>query len=196
MQPVHLAVLASGGGTILDAILKAGLPVELVVVDRPCGAEQVAETAGVPLLRFERHLGKGTFDRAQYSASLAEELGRKGIGLVAMAGFATVLDACFFDHFEGIVLNTHPSLLPSFRGLNAPEQAISSGASQSGCTVHVVTAELDAGPVLAQQAVPVEPDDSPERLHERIKEVERRLYPRIVSDVLRRGGLPIVRAAT
>jgi phosphoribosylglycinamide formyltransferase 1 len=96
---------------------------------------------------------------------------------VVMAGFMTVLDKPIFDAWPGRILNTHPALLPAFRGAHAVEEALALGVKITGCTVHIATPEVDAGPILAQEAVPVLPGDDADRLHERIKGVERRLYP-------------------
>ena len=97
-----------------------------------------------------------------------------------MAGFGTILDKPIHDAYEGRILNTHPALLPSFPGWHAVEQALAAGVKLTGCTVHLATLEVDAGPILAQEAVAVLPDDDAASLHERIKAVERRLYPRTI----------------
>jgi phosphoribosylglycinamide formyltransferase-1 len=101
-----------------------------------------------------------------------------------MAGFGTIVTAAFHDAFVGRVLNTHPSLLPDFKGWHAVAQALESGVSQTGCTVHVATEALDDGPILAQRRVEVLADDDESSLHERIKAVERELYPTVVSRVM------------
>ncbi len=93
-----------------------------------------------------------------------------------MAGFMTILEKPIFDAYAGRVLNTHPSLLPAFRGAHAVDDALAAGVKVTGCTVHVATLEVDSGPILAQEAVPVLDDDTAETLHQRIKEVEHRLY--------------------
>ena len=168
----RIGVLASGGGTNLQAILDAGLPVVAVVVDRPCGATAVAEAAGVPAELVSRQP-----DRVAFTHAIVDAMERHDVELVVMAGFMTILEKPVFDAFAGRVLNTHPSLLPSFRGGHAVEEALAAGVKVTGCTVHVATLEVDSGPILAQEAVPVLPDDTAETLHERIKEVEHRLYP-------------------
>jgi phosphoribosylglycinamide formyltransferase-1 len=106
-----------------------------------------------------------------------------------MAGFGTVLGATLQEVYAGRVVNTHPSLLPAFPGWHAVEEAIAYGVKVTGCTVHLVTLEVDAGPILAQEAVPVLPGDTAERLHERIKATERRLYPRTIRELIE-GALP------
>ena len=116
--------------------------------------------------------------------AVAESLVDHEVDLVAMAGFGTVLAAPVHDAYRGRILNTHPALLPAFPGWHAVEDALAAGVKVTGCTVHVATLEMDAGPILAQEAVAVLPDDTVETLHERIKEVERRLYPATVRQVL------------
>ena len=186
---MRVAVLASGSGTILDAFLAAGVPVELVVVDRPCGATDVAARHGVESLLVERTSFGADFDRDAYSRRLADALGDHGIDLVVMAGFGTIFSKPMFEAYEGRILNTHPALLPSFKGWHAVEEALAYGVKVTGCTVHIATEEVDAGPILAQEAVPVAPDDTVESLHERIKAVERPLYVQTVKDVLERGSV-------
>ncbi len=170
-------MLASGGGSNLAAILDAGLPVVVVVVDRPCGATGVAESADVPVETVTRGA-----DRTEFTHRIVDALQAHGAELVAMAGFMTILEKPIFDAFPNGVLNTHPSLLPAFRGAHAVGEALAAGVKVTGCTIHVATPEVDSGPILAQEAVPVLPDDTVESLHERIKEVEHRLYP----DTIRR----------
>lgn len=181
---MRLAVLASGSGTILEAMLDQGLPVALVVVDRPCRALDVAAAHGVDGRLVERASFGADFDRTTYTERLAEVLTAASIDLVAMAGFGTVLAEPVFAAFEGRILNTHPSLLPAFPGWHAVDDALAHGVKVTGCTVHVATVTVDAGPILAQEAVPVLPDDTTDTLHERIKEAERRLYVDTVRRIL------------
>lgn len=181
---MRTAVLASGSGTLLDAILADGIPVELVVVDRPCAATEVAERHGVRAVCHERSSFGADFDRDAYTAEVTRLLVEAGIELVVMAGYGTVFGAAVHDAFPNRILNTHPALLPSFKGWHAVEAALDYGVKVSGCTVHVATLEMDAGPILAQEAVPVLPGDTAAELHERIKEVERRLYPTTIRAVL------------
>lgn len=181
---MRLGVLASGAGTLLEAFLAEGVPVDLVLVDRRCRAEEIATAAGVALERcFRDSFGPG-FDRHAYTLRVLDALQRHDIGLVAMAGFGTVLAPVLFDALPGRILNTHPSLLPAFKGWHAVEDALAAGVDVTGCTVHLATPEVDEGPILAQERVPVFPGDTPETLHERIKAVERRLYPAVVRALL------------
>jgi phosphoribosylglycinamide formyltransferase-1 len=184
---VRLCVLVSGSGTILEALVDKGVAIALVGADRPCRGLEVARGAGIEALLLDRahHGGFGPgFDRERYSIDLAKELTSRGIDVVAMAGFGTILTASFHDAFPGRVLNTHPSLLPDFKGWHAVAQALASGVVETGCTVHVATLELDDGPILAQRRVAVEADDDESSLHERIKAVERELYPAVLTRVM------------
>jgi phosphoribosylglycinamide formyltransferase-1 len=190
-----LGVLASGTGTILQAILdadlkgSAGVDVVVVVVDRPCAATDVAGAAGVPTRLVARTSFGAAFDREAYSKEVAAALAEHEVDIVAIAGFGTVLHATFFDAFADRVLNTHPALLPSFKGWHAVDDALTAGVKVTGCTVHIATADVDAGPILAQDAVPVLAGDDASALHERIKAVERRLYPDTIARFAR-GELP------
>jgi phosphoribosylglycinamide formyltransferase-1 len=181
---VRLAVLVSGSGTLLEAILADRTPVALVVADRPCRGLEVAAAAGVPAELVERtEFGPG-FDRPAFTDRVLKVLLAADIEVVALAGYMTVLGPSLLDAFPGRVLNTHPSLLPSFKGAHAVRDALAAGVKITGCTVHVATAEVDAGPILAQEAVPVLPGDDEATLHERIKVVERRLYPATIKELL------------
>jgi phosphoribosylglycinamide formyltransferase-1 len=179
-----LAVLASGSGTLLEAILASGLRPAVVVSDRPCRALEVAGAAGVCAVMVERRSFGDGFDRQGYTDQVTRVLEGSCAGMVAMAGFMTVLGPRAFAAFPGRILNTHPSLLPAFPGAHAVRDALAFGVKVTGCTVHVATERVDHGPILAQEAVPVRPDDDEASLHERIKAVERRLYPRIIQEVL------------
>lgn len=186
---MRVAVLASGSGTILDAISAAGIVVDVVVVDRPCGAQDVAARHGLPCELLERRSYGRDFDRDGYTAELVGVLGGWDVELVVMAGFGTILGKAMFDAFPGHIVNTHPALLPAFPGWHAVDDALAYGVKVTGCTVHVATEVVDAGPILAQEAVAVEPDDTVESLHERIKSVERRIYVRTISEILERGSV-------
>lgn len=183
-----IAVLASGSGTILEAMLEAALPVAVVIVDRPCRAIEVAEAAGIPAVLVQRESFGAGFDRLAYTHAMLDALAPYEVTLVAMAGFGTVLEKPLFDAYEGRVLNTHPALLPAFPGWHAVQDALAGGVKVTGCTVHVATVDVDAGPILAQEAVPVLAGDTVASLHERIKDVERRLYPATIRELL--SGCP------
>ncbi len=186
---MRVAVLASGSGTLLDAILDARLPVVVALVDRPCAAQDVAARHGVPSLLVERTDFTATFDREAYTRAVVEALDPYGVDLVVMAGYGTVLGEAVHEAYPGRILNTHPALLPSFKGWHAVRDALAYGVKVTGCTVHVATLEVDAGPILAQEAVAVLPTDDEASLHERIKTVERRLYVDTIAAVVRDPSL-------
>lgn len=179
---MRLAVLASGGGTVLQAILGAGIEVDVVLTDRDAPAEARAAAAGVNVVRVER--SDYLPDREALTAAVSAALTERKIDLIAMAGFMTILSPSIFEDFPGRVINTHPSLLPSFKGAHAVTDAMRFGVKVTGCTVHVATAAVDDGPILAQRAVDIRPDDTEDTLHERIKSVEWQLYPQVLSDIL------------
>lgn len=188
---MRIAALASGGGSVLEAILERRLPVAVVLVDRPCGAEAVARAHGVGSVLVERDSFGPAFDRAAYTDRVVDVLRAHGADLLAMAGFMTVLADAVFTAWPGRVVNTHPALLPAFRGAHAVRDALAAGATVTGCTIHVATPTVDDGPVLAQETVPILAGDDEATLHERIKAVERRLYPATLAAIVERGGVLI-----
>lgn len=185
---VRIGVLASGSGTNLEAILDHGIDVAVVVVDRPCRAVEVAERAGVAASLVGRSSFGPDFDRLAYTHRVVDALEEHDVDLVVMAGFGTILDKPIHDAYPDRILNTHPALLPAFPGWHAVEQALAAGVKVTGCTVHLATLEVDAGPILAQEAVVVLPGDSAASLHERIKGVERRLYPATIEAFVKGSG--------
>jgi phosphoribosylglycinamide formyltransferase 1 len=180
----RLGVLASGSGTILQALLDADLPIAVVVADRSCGAIARAEAAGVPVELIERESFGPEFDRVAYTHRVVDALKRHEVDVVAMAGFMTILAQPMLDAFGGRITNTHPSLLPAFKGAHAVADALAAGVAETGCTVHYATLEVDEGPILAQESVPIVDGDTVESLHERIKQTERRLYPDVLRGLL------------
>jgi len=185
---VRVGVLASGTGSNLEAILEDAIPVAVVVADRPCRALDVAGQAGVTAELVQRVSFGPDFDRDAYSHQVVDALKRHEVELVVMAGFGTIVPGVA-RAFPGMVLNTHPALLPSFKGWHPVRDALEAGVKVTGITVHIATEEVDAGPILAQAAVEVRPGDTEESLHERIKQVERRLYPDTIRRVIE-GSLP------
>jgi phosphoribosylaminoimidazolecarboxamide formyltransferase/IMP cyclohydrolase len=181
---VRLGVLASGQGTLLEALLEAGLRISILVADRECRALEVARGAGVPSELVQRESFGPGFDRAAYTRRVVRRLEDSGVDVVAMAGFGTVLSPEIIAAFPGRVLNTHPALLPAFKGWHAVRDALAAGVAVTGTTVHVATETVDEGPILAQEQVPVLPGDTEETLHERIKTVERRLYPETIGQFM------------
>lgn len=189
---VNIAVLVSGGGTNLQAILDAQARGDIhngrvsVVVssnDKAYALER-AKQAGVPgVARRKKDYASG----AEYCRALAQFLQEQDIGLIVLAGFMTVLDEEFCKNFENRIINVHPSLIPSFcgdgfYGLHVHEAALAKGVKVTGATVHFVNAITDGGPIIAQKAVAVEPDDTPEILQKRVMaQAEHILLPRAVS---------------
>lgn len=183
----RLVVLASGSGTLLQALLDAAAapaaPFEVVAVGtdsagRAAVALERAARAGVPTFAVEL---PDHPDRAAWDAALAAELARHRPDLVVSAGFMRVLGPAVLGAFGGRTLNTHPALLPSFPGAHGVRDALAHGVKVTGCTVHLVDAGVDTGPVLAQRAVEVLDDDDEAALHERIKTVERALLVDVVT---------------
>ena len=184
---MRLGILVSGTGSILEAMLGDGLPVVVVVADRPCRAVDIAERASVPAVLVDRSEWGGygaNFDREGYTRAVTDALGPHKVDLIAMAGFGTVLAQPIHDAYPMRILNTHPALLPAFPGWHAVKDALDAGVKETGCTVHYAVLAMDAGPVVAQQAVPVLAGDTEATLHERIKDVERRLYPAAIRMVM------------
>ena len=178
-------MLASGTGSNLQALLddeEVGAAIALVVSDRAeAKALDRARSAGVEAVHLDP---KAFAEREEHDAALVELLTSRRIDLVCLAGYMRILTPTFVRAFWGKTLNVHPSLLPAFPGGHAVAEALAWGAKVSGCTVHLVDEEVDHGPILAQEAVPVLNDDDEASLHARIQEAEHRLYPRVVGLML------------
>ena len=170
-------------------MIEAGVPVVAVVSDRRCAALEVASEAGIATALGERDRFDQGFDRDEYSARLAGVLDELQADLVAMAGFGTILTEPMHQGYGGRILNTHPALLPAFKGWHAVRDALEHGVKVTGCTVHLAGLDVDTGQILAQEAVPVLTDDTEESLSERIKQVERRLYPETLLRLIETGQL-------
>ena len=187
----RLGVLISGRGSnlqaLIDAIASGRLDASIAVVisnrKEAAGLER-ARAAGIETIVLS-HRDFGSRD--DYDRALARELRGHGVDLVCLAGFMRLVGAELIEAFPSHILNIHPSLLPAFPGLDAQKQAIEHGVKVSGVTVHLVTAELDGGPIVIQRAVPVMPGDSAESLAERILEEEHRAYPEAVQMILDGG---------
>lgn len=182
--------MASGTGSLLGALLtRAAAPgspfrVAGVVVDRDCPAVGVAEAAGVPAVIC----ATGDHpDRAAWDAALRDAVAGFGPQWVVSAGFMKILGPVFLGAFDQRVINSHPALLPAFPGAHGVADALAYGVKVTGCTVHLVDAGVDTGPILAQEAVAVLSDDTVETLHERIKIIERELLPDVVEAVVTTG---------
>ncbi len=187
----RLGVLISGRGSnlqsIIDAIAAARLDatVALVISNKP-GAQGLerAARAGIETMVLDH---REFASRQEYDRALARELKARDVGLVCLAGFMRLLTATFTDAFPNAVLNIHPSLLPAFPGVDAQHQAVAHGVKVSGVTVHLVTPELDAGPIVLQATVPVLDTDTGETLAARILPEEHRLYPEAIRLILDGG---------
>jgi formyltetrahydrofolate-dependent phosphoribosylglycinamide formyltransferase len=181
-------VLVSGTGTLLQALLDAADPPARVVAvgaDRD-GIEGLARAQRANLPAFVVRL-RDHEDRAAWDAALTAAVAAHEPDLVVSAGFMKILGPAFLGRFGGRVLNTHPALLPAFPGAHAVADALAHGVKVTGCTVHLVDAGVDTGPIVAQEAVPVEPGEDADKLHERIKVVERRLVFDVVARMVREG---------
>lgn len=187
----RIVVLVSGTGSNLAALLAAhddgafGARVVGVVSDRPgIGALEIARAAGVPTA-VVRLADFGS--RAEWDEAVVRAASVFAPDLVVLAGFMKILGAPFLERFGGVTVNTHPALLPAFPGAHAVRDALAYGVRVTGCTVHLVDAGVDTGPVIAQEPVRVEPGDDEHSLHERIKTVERRLLVDVVGRMVREG---------
>ena len=184
-------MLISGRGSnlqaLIDAIKSRALDATIVVVisnRQDAGGLERARAAGIESIVVSH---RDFASRDDYDRALASELRARDVGLVCLAGFMRLVGAELIDAFSGRILNIHPSLLPAFPGLDAQQQAIDHGVRVSGVTVHLVTAELDGGPIVVQRAVPVLPGDTAESLAARILEEEHRAYPEAVRMILDGG---------
>lgn len=178
----RVAILISGRGSNMAALIAAakvpGFPAEITVVisnkpDAP-GLAKAKENNVATLVIDSAPFGK---DRAAFEAALQSALDQHGIELICLGGFMRLLTTRFVERWAGKMLNIHPSLLPSFRGLDPHGQALRAGVKISGATVHFVTPEMDAGPIIMQGAVAVREDDTPDTLAERVLRIEHRIYP-------------------
>jgi phosphoribosylglycinamide formyltransferase 1 len=183
-----LAVFVSGTGTNLEAIIARGLEVSLVVADRPCRGLTVARAAAVPTHLVARTSFTADFNRQAYTEEVLQLLGSARIDIIALAGFMTIFSPDLCEQYAGRIVNTHPSLLPAFKGAHPVEDALTYGVKLTGCTVHGVTSDLDGGPILAQAAVPVRANDTIQSLHERIKAAERVLYPETIRQLIAKAN--------
>ncbi|MGE2713948.1 phosphoribosylglycinamide formyltransferase [Mycolicibacterium litorale] len=196
--PARLVVLASGTGSLLASLLESAVgeyPARVVAVgtDRDCAALDIAAAAEVPT--YTVRLGDYP-DRAAWDAAITAATAEHRPDLVVSAGFMKILGPQFLARFPGRVVNTHPALLPAFPGAHAVPDALAYGVRVTGCTVHLVDAGMDTGPILAQEAVEVYDGDDEATLHERIKVVERRLLVDVLAAMAQRGVTWTGRKAT
>jgi phosphoribosylglycinamide formyltransferase-1 len=172
-----IVILISGRGSNMEAILAARLPLEVraVISNRPLASGLAAAAAqGIPTRALDHH---GFANREAFDAALAELIDAYSPDLVVLAGFMRILTAGFIERYPRRIINIHPSLLPSFPGLHTHRQALAAGIKVHGATVHIVTPQLDHGPIIIQAAVPVLPGDSEAVLAARVLEQEHRIYP-------------------
>ena len=191
-------MLASGTGSLLASLIEAATgdyPARVVAVgaDRDCPAVEIAAAASVPafVARLADHPGREAWD-----AAIADATAAHSPDLVVSAGFMKILGPQFLSRFYGRVINTHPALLPAFPGAHGVADALAYGVKVTGCTVHLVDAGTDTGPILAQQAVPVLDGDDEQTLHERIKVTERQLLVDVVAAIATGGMTLAGRQAT
>jgi phosphoribosylglycinamide formyltransferase 1 len=200
----RLGVLLSGRGSnlqaIIDAIAEQRLDATIAVVisnQENAGGLERARRVGIETLTLSH---RGWPSRDDYDRALVSELRKRNVALVCLAGFMRKIGAPLIDAYPNAVLNIHPSLLPSFPGLHAQQQALDHGVRASGVTVHFVTADLDAGPIIVQRTVPVRDDDTEETLAARILVEEHHAYPEAIALVLDGGwridGRRVVRSTT
>ena len=180
----RLAVLISGTGSnlqaILDAIDAGELPARVsLVLSNKAGAGGLAraERAGVPAEVIDH---RGYADRAAFDSAMIERIDAHGADTVVLAGFMRILSPGFVRHYQGRLINIHPSLLPKYPGLNTHARALEAGDREHGCSLHFVTDELDGGPLIAQARFPVAANDTAETLSEKVQAREHRLYPQVL----------------
>ncbi len=180
-EPKRVAILISGRGSNMRALVERARDYEVVLIasNKP-HAEGLdwARAQGLPTWAWD---SKGV-ERERFDRALSAALDDHGAGTIALAGFMRILSPWFVEEWRGRILNIHPSLLPKYRGLDTHARAIEAGDRVHGCSVHVVTEELDAGEVLGQAEVPIEQSDTPQSLEQRVLAAEHELYPRVLSE--------------
>ena len=186
---VGLGILASGRGSNLRNLVERGYHVVAVATNRPsCGAAAFAHERGLPLGEFSQRRFASSDER---DAAMLGWLRDHDVELVVNAGYDRILSRAFVASFGDRIINVHPSLLPAFAGgMDAVERALAHGVKVTGCTVHVVTDDVDAGPILLQAAVPVLPGDTVERLHARIQVEEHRILPEAI-ELIAQASTPL-----
>jgi len=181
-EPKRVAILISGRGSNMKALIEKaqGYEVALVASNKVhAPGLDIARTLGVPTFAFESK-------RDEFETALERALSDHRIGTIALAGYMRILTPAFIARWRGRILNIHPSLLPRHKGLDTHKKVLAAGETVSGCTVHLVSEELDSGHVIAQAEVPVEAGDDTSRLAARVLDAEHRLYPKALSEFVRR----------
>jgi len=187
MSQLRIGVLVSGRGSNLAALIQAandpGYParIALVCANRDCPALEIAKQVGIASQRFPL---SSYADRAARDRAMAQRMLDHRVELVVCAGYDAILEGSFIRPFRGRIINIHPSLLPAFAGtMDAVAMALAAGVTETGCTVHLVTDDVDAGPIVAQRRVPVRPDDTVASLRQRIQAEEHVLLPDLVKRI-------------
>ena len=184
-DPRRVAILISGRGSNMRALIEQARDYKVVLVasNKPQAAGlDYARKAGIPTWTWD---SKGV-PREELEAALGRALRDHRVGTIALAGYMRLLSAGFVEQWRGRMLNIHPSLLPKYPGLDTHARAIAAGDSIGGCSVHIVTEEVDSGEVLDQIEVPIEPGDDARALEQRVLEAEHRLYPKVLEEFVRR----------
>ncbi len=192
MNKRRVAVLISGNGSnlqaLIDAASDAGYPAQVVlVISNKAEAYGLirAKNAAIPTCTINH---KDYSSREEFDKQVHAKLLEYGVEIVCLAGFMRLLSPWFVGIWRGKMLNIHPSLLPDFKGANAVRDALAAGVKETGCSVHLVTEEMDEGEIIAQARVPVFPDDTPEKLHNRIHKQEHLLYPQAVKLLINKNN--------
>lgn len=186
---MKIVILASGTGTLLQSVIdhvdRELVDIVAVGSDRPCEAVERAKRAQLPTFLVE--YVPGQTDRQQWNADLVEALRSYQPDVVVSAGFMRILGEAVVDAFPGRIINTHPALLPAFPGAHGVRDALNYGVKVTGSTVHVVDAGVDTGPIIAQEPVVVDANDTEDSLHEKIKKVERQLLVEVLHSIAVKG---------
>ena len=188
MSP-RVIVLASGTGSLFRSLLGSQVSdyIAALITDVPnCGAVGIAQEAGIPVISVPL---TEYSSRVEWDHALLDRVNELEPDLLVTAGFMRILSETFVESYPNRIVNSHPALLPLFPGAHAVRDALAANVTTTGCTIHFVDAGVDTGPIIAQQSIEVQPGESEEHLHERIKVVERELLPRTINTVLADRGL-------
>lgn len=184
-DPKRVAILISGRGSNMRALVEQADGYEVVLVASNKPSAPGLEWAKAHGLRIWASESKG-YDKEDFDRRMSAALEKHGVGTIALAGFMRIVSPWFVEQWRGRIINIHPSLLPKYRGLDTHVRAIEAGDRVSGCSVHIVTEDLDAGEVLGQVQVPIERGDTPATLEQRVLAAEHRLYPQMLSEFVSR----------